>query len=43
MVITVTITVISTAITTIAVLPLPNQIIISGPSAIFGKLFKTTR
>jgi len=31
-----------TAMKTIAFVPAPNQIMISGPSAIFGRLFKTT-
>ncbi len=37
-----TITLIKTAIKTMALLPLPNQTMIIGPSAILGKLFNTT-
>ena len=42
MVSVVTITVMRTVITIIDLSPLPNQIIITGPSAIFGRLFSTT-
>ena len=42
MVMMVTITVISTAIKMMDLLPLPNHTMMIGPSAIFGRLFKTT-
>ena len=40
---TVTIKEIASPIVTIAPIPAPTQIIMTGPSATFGKLFKTTK